>query len=349
MAQVGNIRRIKALVPPDVAGERLDAFLGSLDALDSRSQAVRLVEQGCVRVNGEICLSKKAPVATGDRIEVEVEIDEDVVSIVPERIPLDIRYEDDRLIVLSKQRGLVCHPAPGHPSHTLANALVFHCGIEHLGMLQGDDRPGIVHRLDQDTTGLMLAAKDDEAQALLQDAIRLRSVDRRYVTLVSGHIAPDNGLIDAPIARSTRDRMRMAVSEDPTARQSVTTFNVLERFEASRHDDGYTLLECKLFTGRTHQIRVHMAYIGHPVVGDQLYGRGDERVNQGLDRQFLHSWSLAFDHPGTGERMSFTDPVTYELQEVLESLEQRSLGRTARGDEVIPQIVDDGDDPHLGW
>ena len=324
------------LVSEDEAGQRLDAFLGAQTALASRSAAAKLIEVGGVRVNGEVETSKKRLVACGDRVEADVLAqDEDKAVLVGQRIPLDIRYEDDDLIVLSKQRGLVCHPAPGHPSHTLANALVFHCGIEHLGMLQGEDRPGIVHRLDQDTTGLMLAAKNDETQEALQQAIRLRSVDRRYVTLVQGYIAPENGLVDAPIARSSRERLKMAVSDDPCARQSVTTFNVLERFEAGRRDDGYTLLECKLFTGRTHQIRVHMAYINHPVVGDQLYGRGTEAANLGLDRQFLHSWSLKFEHPATGESMGFVDPPTYELQDALESIADRSMGRTARGEEVL--------------
>ena len=330
---------IRILVDSDAAGERLDAFLGAQVCVASRSLAARLIEAGDVLVGGAPQTSKKYLVREGDRIEATLPPEApDAVRLEPQRIPLDIRFEDEHLIVLSKQRGLVCHPSPGHPDHTLANALLFHCGASRLGTLQGEDRPGIVHRLDMDTTGLMLAAKDDETQAALQDAIRLRSVDRRYVTLVQGYIAPDTGIVDAPIARSTRDRLRMAVSEDPLARQSVTTFSVLDRFEAGRRDDGYTLLECKLFTGRTHQIRVHMAYIHHPVVGDQLYGRGTEAANLGLDRQFLHSWSLAFDHPMSGESLRFIDPPTYELQEALESIADRTMGRTPRGIEVLTQL-----------
>lgn len=340
----------RVVVPGEFEGERLDAFLGASSVYPSRSAAVKAVEAGEVCVNGTPETSKKRLLAEGDRVEATVEqAPDDVVVIAPERIPLDIRYEDDHLIVLSKQRGLVCHPSPGHPSHTLANALVAHCGIEHLGMLQGEDRPGIVHRLDMDTSGLMLAAKDDATQAALQDAIRLRSVDRRYVTLVHGYIAPDTGLVDAPIARSTRDRLRMAVSEDPAARQSVTTFSVLERFEAGRRDDGYTLLECKLFTGRTHQIRVHMNYIGHPLVGDQLYGRGTPTQNCGLDRQFLHSWSLSFEHPITGKHMEFVDSPTWELWEALESLEGTSMGRTPRGREVLELLRQQEELRALGW
>ena len=337
-------------VPLEGDGERIDAFLAATHAFPSRSAAARAVEGGDVLLNGAVVLSKSRTLVEGDLVEAAVPDEVEVsTTLEPERIPLDIRYEDDYLIVLSKQRGLVCHPSPGHPNHTLANALVAHCGIEHLGVLQGEDRPGIVHRLDMDTTGLMLAAKDDATQEALQGAIRLRSVDRRYVTLVHGYIAPDTGLIDAPIARSTRDRLRMAVSEEPGARQSVTTFSVLERFEAGRRDEGYTLLECKLFTGRTHQIRVHMAYIHHPVVGDQLYGRGNEAVNRGLDRQFLHSWRLAFEHPVTGEAMEFVDPPTWELMEVLESLEGTSMGRTERGEEVLGRFAQEEAWRSAGW
>lgn len=337
-------------VPSEYDGERLDSFLGASTVFPSRSAAVKAVEAGDVLVNGALETSKKRVLEEGDRIEVGLpEVQDGCAVIVPERIPLDIRYEDDHLLVLSKQRGLVCHPSPGHPSHTLANALVAHCGIEHLGTLQGEDRPGIVHRLDMDTTGLMLAAKDDPTQAGLQEAIRLRSVDRRYIALVHGYIAPDTGLVDAPIARSSRDRLRMAVSEDPSARQSVTTFSVLERFEAGRRDDGYTLIECKLFTGRTHQIRVHMSYIHHPLVGDQLYGRGTPTQNKGLDRQFLHSWSLAFRHPVSDAPMEFVDPPTWELYEVLESLEGTSMGRTPRGNEVLEKLRQHRELRDLGW
>ena len=337
-------------VPLESDGERIDAFLAATHAFASRSAAARAVEAGDVTVNDQVVTAKSRLVAEGDLVEAVVpDAPTPSAFLEPERIPLDIRFEDDHLIVLSKQRGLVCHPSPGHPGHTLANALVAHCGIEHLGTLQGDDRPGIVHRLDMDTTGLMLAAKDDATQEALQGAIRLRSVDRRYVTLVHGYIAPDTGLIDAPIARSTRDRLKMAVSEDPAARQSVTTFSVLERFEAGRRDEGYTLLECKLFTGRTHQIRVHMASIHHPVVGDQLYGRGAEAVNLGLDRQFLHSWRLAFEHPVTGEPMEFIDPPTWELMEALESLAGMSMGRTERGEEVLGRFAQEEAWRNAGW
>ena len=224
---------------------------------------------------------------------------------------------------------------------TLANALVYHCGIDHLGTLQGEDRPGIVHRLDRDTSGLMLAAKDDDTQRALQDLIRLRTLDRRYITLVHGYVAMDEGRIDTGIARSTRDRQKMAVSDDPFARQAITTFRVLERFDAGRFDDGYTLLECHLYTGRTHQIRVHMRHINHPCVGDPLYGRGGrnaERADRGLTRQFLHSWRVAFTHPVTGEAIECRDELPWDLAEVLDELAPLSLGRTEAGEEIVPQL-----------
>ena len=329
---------IHILVADDCSGQRLDAFLGANDGCPTRSACAHLIEGGAVAVNGETCLSKKYAVRSGDRISVDLPEPHDPTDVIPEAIPLDIRYEDDYLIVLSKQRGLVCHPALGHESGTLANALVYHCGIDHLGTVQGEDRPGIVHRLDCDTSGLMLAAKDDDTQRALQNLIRTRTLDRRYITLVHGHIAMDEGTINTGIARSTRDRVKMAVSDDLFARQAITTFKVLERFDSTRFDDGYTLVECHLFTGRTHQIRVHMRHINHACVGDPLYGKCDARADQGLTRQFLHSWRVAFEHPVTGERIECRDELPWDLAAVLDDLSPRSLGRTAAGDEIVPQL-----------
>ena len=318
--------------------QRLDAYLGANDGCPTRSACAHLIEGGAVAVNGETCLSKKYAVRAGDRISVDLPEPHDPTDVIPEAIPLDIRYEDDYLIVLSKQRGLVCHPAHGHESGTLANALVYHCGIDHLGTVQGEDRPGIVHRLDRDTSGLMLAAKDDDTQRALQNLIRTRTLDRRYITLVHGHIAMDEGTINTGIARSTRDRVKMSVSDDAFARQAITTFKVLERFDSTRFDDGYTLVECHLFTGRTHQIRVHMRHINHACVGDPLYGKCDNRADQGLTRQFLHSWRVVFDHPVTGERIECRDELPWDLAAVLDDLAPRSLGRTEAGDEIVPQL-----------
>lgn len=334
-------RLVEALVGPDSDGMRLDSFLATCEGMPSRSACARLVEDGSVTINGTAATTKSERVLLGDRIQATVEMPEATPdTLVPNPdIELDIRFEDDYLIVLSKQAGLVCHPSPGHIDDTLANALVAHCGAEHLGMLQGEDRPGIVHRLDMDTSGLMLAAKDDETQRALQDLIRLRTLDRRYITLVHGYIAADEGTITTGIARSRRDRLRMAVSDDPLAREAITTFRVLERFEAGRRDEGYSLLECHLYTGRTHQIRVHMRHTGHPVVGDPLYGRGDERINLGLARQFLHSWHIRFDHPATGQAIELADTLPDDLAHALESLKGTSMGRTAAGEDICPRLV----------
>lgn len=325
---------------PEGDGERLDSFLASQDNMPSRSACAKLIESGAVTINSTHADTKSEKVCLGDRIQAEVEEPEEVGGpLAPNPyIPLDIRFEDEYLIVLSKQAGLVCHPAPGHVDDTLANALVAHCGYGHLGMLQGEERPGIVHRLDRDTSGLMVAAKDDRTQKTLQDLIRLRVLDRRYVVLVHGYVAPDDGTIVTGIARSTKDRLRMAVSDDPGAREAITTFKTLERFEAGRRDEGYSLLECHLYTGRTHQIRVHMRHIGHPVVGDPLYGKGSLLQNKGLTRQFLHSWHIRFDHPCTGETIELADRLPDDLLNVLESLQGTSMGLTERGREVCPEL-----------
>ncbi len=311
-------------------GKRLDILLSMLPGVDSRMSAVRIIEDGAVELNGVITTTKKRIVCEGDQLVYAV-TPQAPVELTGEYLPLDIRYEDDDLIVLSKQAGMVCHPAKGHRSGTLVNALIAHYGYENLAQLQGEDRPGIVHRLDKDTSGLMLVAKTDIAGKLLQEGIQIRSIDRRYLTLVHGYIAPDTGLIDAPISRGDSERQRMVVSDSTSARLSVTTFTVLDRFEAGRHDDGYTFLECKLYTGRTHQIRVHLNYIGHPCVGDPLYGKGSVKAQLGLDRQFLHSYRLVFDHPISREHLEFNDPLPEDLNQALTSIQDNSMGRTAAG------------------
>lgn len=333
---------VSALVDPAADGMRLDAYLAMLPECPSRSACARLVEEGAVTINSTSATSKAERVRLGDRVQVLVPVEEASGPLRPNpEIELDIRYEDEWLLVISKQAGLVCHPSPGHVDDTLANALVAHCGYERLGLLQGEDRPGIVHRLDMDTSGLMLAAKDDATQDALQDLIRMRILDRRYVTLVHGFVAADEGTITTGIARSTRDRIRMTVTDDPLAREAITTFRVLERFEAGRRDEGYTLLECHLYTGRTHQIRVHMRHVAHPCVGDGLYGRGTLEQNLRLTRQFLHSWHIAFDHPVTSAHLTFADALPVDLAEALESLADRSMGRTEAGGEICPQLLAD--------
>ncbi len=327
------------LVLPEEQGMRLDVLLATMPEFASRSAAAKAIEGGNVFVNGQPA-SKKLSLREYDAIEYTVD---DSASVGPDLsaygIPLDVRYEDEGMLVISKPRGLVCHPSPGHDGDTLVNALVAHCGKDHLANLQGDDRLGIVHRLDMDTSGLMLAAKMQDYGYILQDGIRTRNIDRRYLSLVHGYIAKDTGYIDAPIARHPKIRLKMAVSDSQSARSAVTTFSVLERFEAGCFDDGFTLIECKLFSGRTHQIRVHMNYIGHCVVGDPMYGRGNEKANMGLDRQFLHSYRLSLEHPVTGEPMSFSDNLPADLQQVLDGLADRSLGKTAYGEQIAELLA----------
>ena len=328
-------------------GERLDLLLSTWPEFISRSAASRLIEGGRVTVNGKAS-AKNYRVTCGDVIGFDLAVLPDV-QVEPEPIPLDIRYEDADLIVLSKPADLVVHPAQGNWTGTLANALAWHFG--ELGQAQGTDRPGIVHRLDKDTSGLMLAAKRDEAQIALQDAIRHRAVDRRYLCLVHGWINQNTGLIDAPIARDAREPYKRTVSAHPSSKNAVTTFTVLERFDAGPLDDGYTLVECKLFTGRTHQIRVHMAYIGHPVVGDPVYGRRAVRANRGLQRQFLHSYALAFTHPTTGKELSFTDVLPDDLRALLDELAPLSTGRTEEGTKILGALAGasgDTEDYHDG-
>ena len=328
---------LTAMVDLDTEGMRLDAFLASMPGAPSRSACVKLIDQGAATINGTAATEKKERVCLGDVVALEVPdapaADESPLVPRPD-IPLDIRFEDEHLIVLSKQMGLVCHPSAGHDTDSLANALVAHCGYENLGLLQGEDRPGIVHRLDMDTTGLMVCAKSDECQSRLQDLIRLRALDRRYITLVHGNIVHDEGTITTGIARSRRDPMRMCVSDALDAREAITEFKVLERFDAGPRDDGYTLLECHLWTGRTHQIRLHMRHIGHACVGDPLYGRGGKNeaaANRGLTRQFLHSWRIAFEHPMTGEAIELTDALPSDLVAVLNEIAPLSTGTTEYG------------------
>lgn len=326
-------RTLSYQAEPEDIGMRIDQLCVQQGFYSSRNAAVRSIEEGKVLVNGKM-VPKKHLIAPGDIVVYEIYEEQERLPIRGEDIPLEIVYEDDDLAVISKQAGLVVHPSPGHKGSTLANALVFHFGRENLAHIQGDDRPGIVHRLDGDTSGLMVIAKSDEVGLALQEEIRLHTIDRCYIALVHGSIALDTGMVDAPIARSEHDRLRMRVSDSPNARSSVTTFHVLERFEAGAQDEGYTLIECKLHTGRTHQIRVHMKYIHHSCVGDPAYGSGKEAAQLGLTRQFLHSHHLAFVHPTTGEHREFDGTLPQDLQAALDTIKHRSLGRTARGKEI---------------
>ena len=326
----GEVR--EHLVSAEEEGLRLDRLVADLGLVASRAFAARLAERGNVTVDGRPA-AKKRLMRAGECVRIVLPLPIDA-GIIAQDIALDIRYEDDCLLVLSKPAGLVVHPAAGHSDGTLVNALVAHCGPS-LGGAGGTLRPGIVHRLDKDTSGLMMVAKDDSTQAALAADLKARTVERRYLALVNGIMAPDTGLIDAPLGRKRDDRMRMAVTDAHGSRTAQTSFAVLERFGPSEGDDGFSLVECRLGTGRTHQVRVHMAFAKHPVVGDRLYGRSGGANPFGLQRQFLHAWRLALTHPRSGERMEFADELPEDLASVLAALAARSMGRTPMGVELL--------------
>ncbi|GIP41962.1 putative RNA pseudouridine synthase YlyB [Paenibacillus sp. J45TS6] len=296
-------------VTADYAKERIDKYITeSMDDV-SRSQVQLWIADGHVTVNGAKVKSNYK-LSEGDNITVIVP-EPTAVEIIPENIPLNVVYEDASVIVVNKQRGLVVHPAPGHTSGTLVNALMYHC--KDLSGINGELRPGIVHRIDKDTSGLLMAAKNDKAHASLAAQLKEHSVNRRYIALVHGHVQHDQGTVDAPIGRDTNDRKMFTVT-DRNSKEAITHFTVLERL------GDYTLLELKLETGRTHQIRVHMKFIGHPLVGDPMYGR-----NKGIkmNGQALHAQTLGFVHPDTGEQMEFTAPLPQDMEDVLASLRSR--------------------------
>lgn len=286
---------------------RLDSFLAeSLPEL-SRSGAQKLMESGDVLVNGKP-VKKNYKTRLGDQIEVTLP-EPRVVDIQPEDIPLDILYEDQDVIVINKPKGLVVHPAPGHWSGTLVNALMFHCK-DSLSGINGELRPGIVHRIDMDTSGLLIVAKNDFAHAALAEQLKDHSLSRIYEAVVVGNIRMDSGTINAPIGRHPVDRKRMAVTEKGS-RPAVTHFEVLNRYQ------GYTHLRLRLETGRTHQIRVHLSWQNHPIVGDMVYGRGKEL---GLSSQCLHAKSLTFRHPRTGDPVTVTCELPDYFEQVLKKL-----------------------------
>jgi 23S rRNA pseudouridine1911/1915/1917 synthase len=292
---------VKQRVPDEAAGERLDRFLASLPAVGSRGVAERLLESGAVRVDGRP-LGKSQRLSGGEELEFEPPVRE-VAVLTPEPMDLRIAYEDEHLMVVDKPAGLVVHPASGHATGTLVQGL-----LEH-DIAGGDaGRPGIVHRLDRDTSGLMVVARSEEAYARLQDLVRSRALERNYAALVVGRPRSRSGRVEAPIGRDRRDPLRQSLDTDKP-REAITHFDVKEVLE--RH----TLLDVRLETGRTHQIRVHLAAIGLPVAGDTLYGRPREL---GLERQFLHAERLAFPHPFTEEQVDVESPLPADLRAALE-------------------------------
>lgn len=321
------MHEICQIVSSDEDFMRLDAFLFAREVYSSRSAAAKAIDAGDVLVDG-VNRVKSYCVRAGESVFCTIQ-DKQSSVVSGECIPLDIRYEDNYLAVLSKQAGLVCHPTDTRIDGTLVNALVYKYGIGGLCDVQGNgDRPGIVHRLDADTSGLMLVAKDNVTGEALMQAISLKQVQRRYKALVHGIITVNNGLIDAPIMRNKSDRKTMSVGDGPSSREALTTFEVLQRYAGSDGNEGYTLVECKLHTGRTHQIRVHMQYIGHPVVGDLIYNsKGPKAASAqlGLKRQFLHSWHLTFNHPIDNAEMEFKDDLPSDLSSALSLISKRAI------------------------
>ena len=294
----------------DQTGERLDAAIARLVPGLSRSQAQRLLEEGLVTFEGK-------PLKKNEKSRVDMILDITLpdaaeTDLQAQDIPLDIRYEDSDVIVINKPKGLVVHPAPGHPDGTVVNALLHHCG-DSLSGIGGEKRPGIVHRIDKDTSGLLIAAKNDFAHAHLSAQLKDHSLARTYECIVCGNLKEDSGTIDAPIGRHPTDRKKMAVTEK-NSRNAVTHWEVIARHR------GYTHVRCKLETGRTHQIRVHLAWRNHPIVGDTVYGH--KKPELGQSSQCLHATLLQFTHPRTGRPVLVYAPLPAYFQQVLEKLER---------------------------
>lgn len=306
-------------VSAEYADMRLDAYIAAAtadgEAALSRSAAARLCEEKRVRINGKLA-TKKDKLAEGDEVTLELP-EPEPYEVEPENIPLDVVYEDADIIVINKPKGMVVHPAAGNATGTLVSALLYHCG-ESLSGIGGVTRPGIVHRIDKDTTGLLVVAKNDLAHASLSEQIKEHSAFRTYVALVIGKLREESGTVDAPIGRHPLDRKKMAVVRNAAAREALTHWRTLEEF------DGVSLVECRLETGRTHQIRVHMAYIGHPVLGDEVYGGSRHpaalRHSSLIDGQCLHAARLELTHPRTQERMTFTAPLPEKTEKLLSIL-----------------------------
>jgi 23S rRNA pseudouridine1911/1915/1917 synthase len=297
--------QFEIVITEEHADSRIDKALTTVNPDWSRTQVQQWLKDGLVLVGG-VRVKPNYKVKQGDAITVDEPAPEEL-DVIAEDLNLDIIYEDKDVLVVNKPRGMVVHPAPGHPTGTVVNGLMHHC--KDLSGINGVLRPGIVHRTDKDTSGLLMVAKNDQAHVSLVDQLVAKSVTRVYLALVHGHIPHDNGTIDAPIGRDQRDRQSMAIVDK--GKHAVTHFKVLERF------GNYTLVECRLETGRTHQIRVHMKYIGYPLVGDPKYG---PKKTLEFDGQVLHAGTLGFNHPTTGEYMEFTSPPPEDFQTLVDKV-----------------------------
>ena len=292
----------------DKENVRIDKYLSELDSVDlTRAKIQKLIKTGNIKVNGN---EVKESYKTNLEDNIEINIVKEETKLEGEDIKLDIVYEDDDVLVINKPSGMVVHPAPGNKEHTLVNALI---NYSNLSKRNGDFRPGIVHRIDKDTSGLLIVAKNDKAHLFLEDELKEHNIVRTYIALVNGVINHDTGKIDAPIGRSTSDRKKMEVTSK-NSKEAVTNFKVIERFKNT------TLLELKLETGRTHQIRVHMKYIGHPVCNDPVYSNNKNIDNYG---HLLHAKEISFIHPTTKERMTFTSEPDNKFKEIMKIYEEK--------------------------
>ena len=328
-----GIERRSAKVAAEEAGQRLDVWLAGKFTDFSRAQLQRLIAAGEVRLCGEPVSEARRKIKAADVYEIAIPEPEESTARA-EKIPLTIVYEDKDVIVIDKPAGLVVHPAAGHASGTLVNALIAHCG-ESLSGIGGVKRPGIVHRLDKDTSGLLVVAKNDAAHQSLSEQFKSHGADGRlkrvYRALCWGVPAAKRGTIDAPLQRSATNRTKIAVARGLSGRRAVTHYQVLEVFQGKNSKDVAALLELELETGRTHQIRVHLAHVGHPVLGDATYGAGFKtrrallpelaaEALESLDRQALHAAHLAFDHPRSGKHVAFDSPLPKEIQKLIAAL-----------------------------
>lgn len=295
------------IISEEQAGDRIDKVVSTLDPEWSRSQVQQWIKEGNVLVNGaQVKTNYKC--SLDDKLEIVIP-EPEILDVIPEEMDLEIFYEDHDVLVVNKPKGMVVHPAPGHMTGTLVNGLMAHC--KDLSGINGVLRPGIVHRIDKDTSGLLMVAKNDMAHESLVNQLVAKSVTRKYKALVHGNIQHDHGTIDAPLGRDSKDRQSMTVVDN--GKNAVTHFNVLERFQ------DFTLVECQLETGRTHQIRVHMKYIGYPLAGDPKYG---PKKTLDLGGQALHAGLLGFDHPRTGEYIEFEAPMPEYFTELLKQLRE---------------------------
>ena len=306
-------QRIEIIISEEMKGTRLDLVLSACLEEFSRSFIQKLFENDRIYVDGEVCREKKLKASSGSKVAIDIP-EPEKLEVEAENIPLDIVYEDDDVLVVNKPAGMVVHPAPGNYTGTLVNALMYHCG-DDLSSINGVVRPGIVHRIDKDTSGLLMVAKNDKAHASLSQQLADHSLTRKYRAIVYSNIKEDNGTIDKSIGRDPSNRLRNAVT-DINSKNAVTHYRVLERF------GNYTLIEAQLETGRTHQIRVHMSYIKHPLLGDELYGptKSKNAAKLGAKRQMLHAGVLGFVHPSTGEYIEFESPLPEDFEKVLEKL-----------------------------